>query len=145
MTRSERVATRLRISRRRSIQIARIWFVALAIPLCLPSVSYGQPTFQVVTAFEATFPGAGHSGVIQAADGSFYGTTCYGGANGSGTVFRIDNSGTLTTLYTFTGGTDGAFPCAGVIQAADGSLYGTTTGGAHPIKAQSSSWMGPGH
>ena len=35
--------------------------------------------------------------------------------------------GTLTTLHSFTGGSDGALP-RGVIQATDGSFYGTTIG-----------------
>ena len=34
------------------------------------------------------------SGLIQAANGNFYGTTFYGGANGEGTVFEMTASGT---------------------------------------------------
>ena len=41
------------------------------------------------------------SGLIQASDGSFYGTTSSGGATGYGTIFRIDAAGTLTTLHSF--------------------------------------------
>jgi uncharacterized repeat protein (TIGR03803 family) len=41
-------------------------------------------------------------------------------------VFRITPAGALTTLYTFTGGTDGGIPLAGLIQGTDGSFYGTT-------------------
>ena len=36
-------------------------------------------------------------------------------------------TGTLTVLYSFTGGTDGGNPVAGLIQDAAGNLYGTTT------------------
>jgi uncharacterized repeat protein (TIGR03803 family) len=36
---------------------------------------------------------------------------------------------TYTVLYSFTGGTDGIDPAAGVIQDAEGNLYGTTFGG----------------
>jgi uncharacterized repeat protein (TIGR03803 family) len=32
-------------------------------------------------------------------------------------------------LYSFTGGTDGGEPLAGVIQDSAGNLYGTTSGG----------------
>jgi uncharacterized repeat protein (TIGR03803 family) len=68
-------------------------------------------------------------GVVRGADGNFYGTTSGDGANGGGTVFRVTPSGTLTTLYSFcsqSGCTDGAEPLAGLVQAIDGNLYGTT-------------------
>lgn len=35
---------------------------------------------------------------------------------------------TFTTLYSFTGGADGAYPYAGVIKDSSGNLYGTTFG-----------------
>ncbi len=62
-------------------------------------------------------------------DGNFYGTTDNGGANGFGTVFRMAATGDLTTLYHFGGGTDGAYPYAGLAVASDGNLYGTTSAG----------------
>jgi uncharacterized repeat protein (TIGR03803 family) len=69
-------------------------------------------------------------GLIQAAGGNLYGTTYNRGAagGGHGTVFKIAPSGTLTTLYAFTGGTDGGQP-HGVIQASNGDFYGTTSSG----------------
>ena len=69
--------------------------------------------------------------LVQATDGDFYGTTYAGGANGYGTVFKITPSGTLKTLYSFcsqSACTDGAYPYAGLVQATDGNLYGTTYG-----------------
>ncbi len=71
-------------------------------------------------------------GLVQAANGDLYGTTDSGGANGTGTVYKITPSGTFTTLYNFCskpGCADGAAPDSGLIQAADGYLYGTTAGG----------------
>jgi uncharacterized repeat protein (TIGR03803 family) len=80
--------------------------------------------------------GAGPTaGVVQAADGAFYGITNVGGANGDGTVFKITSGGKLTTLYSFCSKSscaDGSNPWAGLIQATDGDLYGTTSlGGAN--------------
>src|ERR1039458_5637979 len=73
------------------------------------------------------------SGLVQAANGDFYGTTGGGGANVYyGTVFKITPSGTLTTLYNFcpqSGCTDGGNPDAALVQAANGDLYGTTYNG----------------
>jgi uncharacterized repeat protein (TIGR03803 family) len=44
-------------------------------------------------------------------------------------VFKITLAGTETVLYSFAGGTDGATPSAGLIQASDGNFYGTTSDG----------------
>jgi uncharacterized repeat protein (TIGR03803 family) len=69
------------------------------------------------------------AGVVQGVDGNFYGTTYEGGTHGFGTVFRVTGSGALTTLYSFTGGSDGENPWGGLVQASDGNLYGTTQSG----------------
>src|ERR1017187_9221619 len=76
--------------------------------------------------------GGPQAGLVQAANGDLYGTTFFGGTNGQGTVFKITQGGTLTTLYSFcsqTNCTDGAAPFAGLVQAANGDLYGTTADG----------------
>src|ERR1022692_3258116 len=76
--------------------------------------------------------GEPYAGLVQAADGDLYGTTVYGGANGNyGTVFKITPSGTLTTLHSFNGTTDGAPPAAGLVQATNGDFYGTASSGAN--------------
>jgi uncharacterized repeat protein (TIGR03803 family) len=67
--------------------------------------------------------------LIQDTDGNLYGTTGYGGAFGSGTVFKVTPPGVETILYSFIGGNDGANPFVGLIQGADGNFYGTTYGG----------------
>jgi uncharacterized protein (TIGR03437 family) len=77
------------------------------------------------------------SGLVQATNGNFYGTTANGGANtscngGCGTVFNMTPSGTLTTLYSFCaqgGCADGENPNGGLVQAANGDFYGTTLDG----------------
>jgi uncharacterized repeat protein (TIGR02543 family) len=69
--------------------------------------------------------------LVQGTDGSFYGTTFYGGPYcylGCGTVFRITPGGTLTTLHTFGGG-DGQGPTGPLVQGNDGNFYGTTSSG----------------
>jgi len=72
------------------------------------------------------------AGLLEATDGDFYGTTSAGGANESGTVYKITPRGTLTTLYSFcpeSNCANGAIPEAGLVQAANGDLYGTTSEG----------------
>jgi uncharacterized repeat protein (TIGR03803 family) len=72
------------------------------------------------------------AGVIRDEQGNLYGTTERGGDFGPGTVFKVDTSGKETVLYSFTGGSDGASPYAGLILDASGNLYGTTPiGGAY--------------
>lgn len=71
----------------------------------------------------------GPNGVIRDAKGNLYGTTPYGGTYGFGMVIKVDKFGNETTLYNFTGFTDGANPYAGVVRDAEGNLYGTTFDG----------------
>ena len=85
--------------------------------------------------------GEAPNGLVQAADGNFYGTTAGGGNsdncpyNGCGTVFKITSDGILTTLYKFCSQAncpDGFSPESGVIQGTDGNFYGVTQwGGTH--------------
>ncbi len=80
--------------------------------------------------FTGDHDGAGPAaGLVQGSDGSFYGTTFQGGRDNSGTVFKISTNGTLTTLHSFTGGTDGGDPVAAPAQGTDGFFYGTTSQG----------------
>ncbi len=69
-------------------------------------------------------------------DGSFYGTTVYGGAgynetNGisnGGAVFKVSTAGEFTLLNSFTG-TNGFQPMGRLVQANNGRFYGTTAFG----------------
>src|SRR5580698_5439010 len=65
------------------------------------------------------------SSLVQATNGSLYGTTSGGGMYNFGTIFKITPAGTLTTIYNFSLA-DGAGPVAGLVQATNGYLYGTT-------------------
>jgi uncharacterized repeat protein (TIGR03803 family) len=86
-------------------------------------------TFCNDTEFYCT-DGAYPSGLIQAGNGSFYGTTYTGGPIGAGTVFRITSQGALTVLHTFQNtGTDGMEPRDSLTLGTDGNLYGTTQNG----------------
>jgi uncharacterized repeat protein (TIGR03803 family) len=70
--------------------------------------------------------------LVQGSDGNFYGTTFYGGTVGDGAIFKITPGGSLTPLYSFTNGADGAFPTAALVQGKDGNFYGTTYEGGGP-------------
>jgi uncharacterized repeat protein (TIGR03803 family) len=72
---------------------------------------------------------APESGLVQGPDGNLYGTTFGGSGNTYGNVFKISTNGVQNNVYTFTGGTDGAKPFAGLVLGSDGNFYGTTTSG----------------
>jgi uncharacterized repeat protein (TIGR03803 family) len=94
--------------------------------------SSGLQAFTTLASFDGTDGAYPQAGLVRATNGDLYGTTETGGANGAGTVFKITPSGTLTTLYSFCsqgGCTDGSNPYAGLVQATNGDLYGTTSGG----------------
>jgi uncharacterized repeat protein (TIGR03803 family) len=77
---------------------------------------------------------APYGGVIRDAKGNLYGTTFQGagvGCNddGCGTIFVLTPAGKFRVLHTFTGGSDGGNPAAGLVMDKQGNLFGTTYGG----------------
>ncbi|GEM_PF-190851 len=97
--------------------------------------------FKITTdgAFTSLYPFTGgndgaqpYAGLLRDVDGSFYGTTSEGGANGAGTVFKLTAAGVFTSLHAFTGGSEGSSPAALLAQGTDRNFYGTTqNGGSH--------------
>lgn len=65
--------------------------------------------------------------------GNLYGTTMEGGAYGFGVAFELSPQGSSWTeavLHSFTAGSDGSNPEAGLLIDRAGNLYGTTLSGA---------------
>ncbi len=81
-----------------------------------------------------------YAALVQGANGNFYGTTFAGGVSNWGTIFQITTNGAFTNLFSFTGTNNpylGANPGAALVQAGDGSFYGTADyGGAYTNAAQ---------
>lgn len=108
------------------------------------ATTYGQVVWTYTVLY--TFPTDGSasyplSPVTLDSYGNVYGTTYYGGASaacgsvGCGTVFKLrkpaagQTQWTASTVYEFTGGSDGASPANGVIFDSSGNLYGGTNAG----------------
>ena len=100
------------------------------------------PTGQLTTlhSFQLSEGCTIYSGLIQASDGNFYGTTYAGGTSsicysGCGAIFKVTPNGMLTTLYSFcmqSGCLDGSNPMKALMEGSDGNLYGSTgQGGAN--------------
>jgi len=74
------------------------------------------------------------NGLIQGADGNFYGTTADGGAIEQGIVFSITPTGQESVIYTFGASeTDGYEPLTTLTQDSAGNFYGTTSNGNSTI------------
>jgi uncharacterized repeat protein (TIGR03803 family) len=121
------------MERFRSAKLAGMLFVVCSAAV----IAVHAQTYATLHSFDGTDGSYPEAPLIQAADGSFYGTTVNGGTNnncsyGCGTVFKITAAGALNTLYDFCSQTncaDGSFPYAGLVQATDGNFYGTTADG----------------
>ena len=93
--------------------------------------SWSESVLYAFTGLDGTHPWAG---VTFDHAGNLYGTTVYGGAYNAGTIFELTPSGSgwvEHVIYSFTGGSDGGNPYAGLIFDASGNLYGAAgSGGA---------------
>jgi uncharacterized repeat protein (TIGR03803 family) len=78
--------------------------------------------------------GSGPNGLAMGSDGNLYGTTMRGGTENDGTLLQLTLGGAVTTLWNFcsddSGGEcqDGSSPSSGIVQASNGTFYGTTSG-----------------
>lgn len=80
----------------------------------------------------ACLDGQSPMGLMQAADGTFYGITFEGGQFNAGTLFKLTPAGKFSLVHTFCSSTncaDGQWPTSAPIQGTDGNLYGTTSEG----------------
>jgi uncharacterized repeat protein (TIGR03803 family) len=75
------------------------------------------------TGGDGAFP---YAGLVRDSRGDLYGTTQAGGISGFGTVFKLAKNGEETVLHSFSGGSDGMTPYAGLVQDSQGNLYGVT-------------------
>jgi uncharacterized repeat protein (TIGR03803 family) len=93
-------------------------------------------TFKVLYSFSGGADGRNGAyptaGLIQGADGAFYGTTQANAATGqNATVFRVTPAGEMTVLYNFPAPTQGYYSVSSLVQGTDGNFYGTTSA-LHP-------------
>jgi uncharacterized repeat protein (TIGR03803 family) len=138
--------TSLAAARRRRLQGGknmRIIYRSMAITLAALSLTgsaLAAPGETVLYGFNVDSNGyAPVASLIADNQGALYGTTAGRGATlrgtGYGTVFKLtppakgQMAWTETVLYSFTGGSDGFYPLAGLIADKEGALYGTTQAG----------------
>jgi uncharacterized protein (TIGR03437 family) len=111
-----------------------------------------SPSYTVLHSFSGADGAKPQASLIQANDGSFWGTTGAGGNlgcitglgdQGCGVVFKMDSSGRISVVHAFSG-YDGNSPNSTLIQAPDASFYGTTWWGASPSCGTPGVSYGPG-
>lgn len=117
------------------------WMRRLTVPLLALSLLGAAsaepgsgPKFKTIYPFTASADGSfPRGGLITDGHGNFYGTTSSGGVGHAGVVYQLskaDGGGwTQTTLYAFSGGSDGGGSQAGLLMDGKGNLYGTTYSG----------------
>jgi uncharacterized repeat protein (TIGR03803 family) len=109
---------------------AALSFVVALILLIFATFAQAQ-TFSDIYSFNGNVGLQPLAGVVLDKAGNLYGTTSSGGPFGAGIVYELSPSGsnwTLTTIYAFTGGSDGGAPQSGLTIDASGNLYGLTYG-----------------
>ena len=87
--------------------------------------------FELLHSFKSEVDGYGPTRLLQATDGLLYGIAISSGGQGyTGTIFRLESSGTVSVLHRFRrADADLADPGpTALLQASDGALYGTTQG-----------------
>src|SRR6516225_1845387 len=108
-----------------SKQPFRISALLAGVFLFLPGLLTAQ-TLTTIYNFTGTDDGYNPQGTLLLSGSTLYGTAQGGGAGSGGTVFKVETNGTgFATLYTFTGGNDGASPAAGLVLSSN-MLYGVT-------------------
>jgi uncharacterized repeat protein (TIGR03803 family) len=71
------------------------------------------------------------TGLSQEIDGKFYGVTEFGGSNGFGTIFSVEESGNFSAIHNFNYTSDGANPQSSLTVDGENLFGATTTGGAN--------------
>gem|GEM_PF-428121 len=93
------------------------------------SINTNGLNYNIIYSFTGTNDGGEPYGGLTLSNNVLYGMTNFYGADFSGTIFSIDTNGFgFNTLYTFTGGTDGANPF-GSLTLSNNVLYGMTNAG----------------
>ena len=90
---------------------------------------------KVLYSFKGGNDGAHPASALSKLNGALYGTTEDGGeggcsGGGCGTIFSLTTAGIERVIYSFQGGSDGAYPMTKLLSL-NGTLYGTTYGGGY--------------
>lgn len=109
--------------------LTRPVIVALSGFLMSAVVTHAQ-TLEILHRFgQNSPPERPRAALLEATDGFLYGTSLEGGPSNHGTLFRMSRAGQVMVLRRFVYASEGWRPDTPLIQASDGSIYGTTRSG----------------
>src|SRR5580700_9110965 len=107
---------------------ARARRVGIAAAMLASALAFGAEAATVTVLHNFKLPQDGHNpfaALMMDESGNLFGTTQYGGSDGSGAVFRVTGAHE-EVLHSFSSD-DGAQPVSGLVAATSGNLYGTTS------------------
>jgi uncharacterized repeat protein (TIGR03803 family) len=118
--------------------LARCRFASVFVALTMLATA-GAASAQYRLDVLHAFPPAGMvnpSSIVRGSDGNLYGTSGipFPLPGGSSTVFRINQAGDVTILHSFADGPEGQNLVDGLVQGADGLLYGMTRDGGQLLR-----------
>jgi len=118
-------------NRRNTALPSRLGMLLLTIAVILLPCKGATPTLSTLYNFtDLSDGGFPEAGLAMNANGALFGTTSTGGQFGWGTVFELEPTKTggwiEKTIYSFTGGMDGANPISDLAVGTNNVLYGTT-------------------
>ena len=105
----------------REMKILMLWLVVI-------TVAAPAQTLTTLASFDASNGSQPVASLVQGLDGNLYGTTQTGGV-GQGVVFRVTETGSLSSIFTFCVAhlcADGSSPLSSLVLAPNGTFYGTT-------------------
>lgn len=121
------------MSARSSVRPSRVLSCLAASLVVMAPLAQAAATVEVVAEFNGGNGATPVSGLMKTKDGQLFGTAAEGGkltncVTGCGTVYRFTPEMKISPVVKLSGAgrTPGHFPAGGLLEAADGWLYGTT-------------------
>jgi uncharacterized repeat protein (TIGR03803 family) len=115
------------------LQTGRALLLGTALSIAMSATAVRAGSYQVLHSFTGSDGSFANGNLVLDSAGNLYGTASEGGSLSHGNIFKLSSTGDFSVLYSFSGGSDGGEPSAGLaIDPVTGDLYGTTdSGGGH--------------
>jgi uncharacterized repeat protein (TIGR03803 family) len=113
------------LDKARLLKVKRLLFVIVFLPVIAVAQTYSYSELASFSS-EANGPMEVNGGLTMDSGGNLYAASAFGGLYNKGSVFKVTPTGVLTTLYSFTGGSDGNGSESTLVRDKAGNFYGIT-------------------